>query len=192
LGIQVDLVNAEGWLNPDRTLREHGLTEEDYVVLKKKFFVTDQNVDRSDPVQLMMMYTQGSEMILSGKLPCTAEEAAQFGGISMQIKFGNHDPSKHKPGFIKLKEFVPPEFQKSKDIEKAIYKEHAILSGTTELNAKFRYVQLVRSLKTYGTSFFLVKVFPSFYLGTGRQGKETQRGNGSTGSHQAIPHSYEY
>jgi len=28
----------------------------------------------------------------------------------------------------------------------------------TELNAKFRYVQLCRSLKTYGVTFFLVKV----------------------------------
>lgn len=57
-----------------------------------------------------------------------------------------------------MKDLVPPEYQKDKDVEKAIYKEHSILQGTTELNAKFRYVQLIRSLKTYGTSFFVVKV----------------------------------
>lgn len=91
----------EGWLNPDKTLREQGMTEEDYVILKKKFFVTDQNVDRSDPVQLVMMYTQAYEMVISGKHPCTPEEAAQFGGIEMQIKFGNQDPERHKVGFVK-------------------------------------------------------------------------------------------
>ena len=150
--------DAQGWLNPEKTLREQGLTEEDYVVLKKKFFVTDQNVDRTDPVQLVMMFTQAQEDILSGKIPCTPEEAAQFGGIAMQIKFGNQDPVKHKPGFAKMKDLVPVEYQKNKEIEKNIYKEHSILAGTTELNAKFRYVQLIRSLKSYGTSFFVVKV----------------------------------
>jgi talin len=150
--------DAQGWLNPEKTLREQGLTEEDFVVLKKKFFVTDQNVDRTDPVQLVMMYTQAAEDILSGKIPCTPEEAAQFGAISMQIKYGNQDPAKHKPGFAKMKDLVPLEYQKNKDIEKNIYKEHSMLSGTTELNAKFRYVQLIRSLKSYGTSFFTVKV----------------------------------
>jgi talin len=82
-------------------LREQGLTEEDFVVLKKKFFVTDQNVDRTDPVQLVIMHAQAYKDIISGKLPCTGEEAAQLGGIMMQILHGNQDPTKHKPGFAK-------------------------------------------------------------------------------------------
>ena len=145
-------------MNPDKTLREQGFFDDDVVVLKKKFFVTDQNVDRTDPVQLVMMYTQGFEMVMTGKLPCTETEAAQFGGLTLQILCGNHDPAKHKPGFRKVTEFLPPEYQKNKDIEKSCYREHSVLSGLTELNAKFRYVQLVRSLKTYGTTFFLVMV----------------------------------
>lgn len=155
----MDVICAKlvGWLNPEKTLREQGLGEADYVILKKKFFVTDQNVDRTDPVQLVIMYTQSYDMILSGKLPCTAEEAAQFAGIAMQVKFGNQDPDKHKPGYAKMKDLVPAEYRKNKDVEKAIYKEHSILQGTSELNAKFRYVQLIRSLKHYGTSFFIVK-----------------------------------
>ena len=76
-------------MNPEKTLREQALTEEDYVILKKKFFVTDQNVDRTDPVQLVIMYTQATNDILSGKIPCAPEEAAQFGGIAMQILYGN-------------------------------------------------------------------------------------------------------
>ncbi|KAJ3364604.1 Talin-1, partial [Kappamyces sp. JEL0680] len=55
-----------------------------------------------------------------------------------------------------MKDLVPPEYHKNKDVEKALYKEHSILQGTSELNAKFRYVQLIRSLKSYGTTFFLV------------------------------------
>ena len=89
------------WLNPERTLREQGLTEADAIILKKKFFFTDQNIDRNDPVQLNLMYNQAREMIVSGKHPCTAEEASQFAAIQMQIQYGNHEPDKHKVGFLR-------------------------------------------------------------------------------------------
>ncbi len=36
--------------------------------------------------------------------------------------------------------------------------EHRKLSSLTEIDAKVKYTQLARSLKTYGISFFLVKV----------------------------------
>ncbi|KAJ3159120.1 Talin-1 [Geranomyces michiganensis] len=148
---------AQRWLHPEKTLREQSVTEEDTVLLKKKFFFTDQNIDRNDPVQLNLMYNQAKDMITSGKHPCTAEEACQFGAIQLQVQFGNHEADKHKPGFHKLKEMVPPEYQKNKDVEKRIYTEHSKLQGLTELNAKFRYVQLSRSLKTYGITFFFVE-----------------------------------
>jgi len=79
-------------------MREQGLVEEDFVILKKKFFVTDQNVDRSDPQQILVIYAQAREDILSGKHPTTPEEA---GGLEMQIKFGNQDADRHKVGFVK-------------------------------------------------------------------------------------------
>ncbi|KAJ3049223.1 Talin-1 [Rhizophlyctis rosea] len=144
------------WLNPERTLREQGLTEADAIILKKKFFFTDQNIDRNDPVQLNLMYNQAKEMIVSGKHPCTAEEGSQFAAIQMQIQYGNHEPDKHKMGFLSLQNFLPPEYRKTRDVEKRIYMEHSKLQGLTELNGKFRYVQLSRSLKTYGITFFLV------------------------------------
>ncbi len=89
------------WLNPEKTLAEQGLTESDVIILKKKFFFTDQNIDRNDPVQLNLLYNQARESIISGKHPCTAEEASQFAAIQCQVQFGNHEPDKHKPGFIK-------------------------------------------------------------------------------------------
>ena len=36
--------------------------------------------------------------------------------------------------------------------------EHRKLHNLSELHAKFRYIQLCRSLRTYGVTFFLVKV----------------------------------
>lgn len=112
-------------------------------------------------------------MIVSGKIPCKLDEAIQLASLQCQVQFGNHEPDKHKPGFIKyiaviiiysqtnwdsIKDFMPPEYQKDKkDVEKKIYIEHRKLQGLNELSGKFRYVQLCRSLKTYGVTFFTVK-----------------------------------
>ena len=38
-----------------------------------------------------------------------------------------------------------------------LVQEHRKLHNMSELNAKFRYIQLCRSLRTYGVTFFLVK-----------------------------------
>lgn len=145
------------WLNPDKTLPEQKISENEMVVLKKKFFFSDINIDRNDPVQLNLLYVQSKEAIVSGKYPVSPEEASQFAAIQLQVQSGTHDPDKHKPGFLNLNEAVPMEYRKNKPVEKMIYSEHRKLQGLTELNAKYRYIQLCRSLKTYGVSFFTVK-----------------------------------
>lgn len=158
-----DNVNGTGeegrWLNPEKTFSEQGVVDSDILILKKKFFFSDQNIDRNDPIQLNLLFVQARDAIISGKHPCKYDEAAQLAALQCQIQFSNHEPDKHKPGFIKLKDFVPPEYIKEKkEMEKKIFQEHRKLQGLSELNAKFRYVQLCRSLKTYGVTFFLVKV----------------------------------
>ncbi|KAI9331954.1 hypothetical protein BDR26DRAFT_1010745 [Obelidium mucronatum] len=152
-----DELEESKWLNPELTLREQGVVESAAVVLKKKFFYTDQNIDRNDPIQLNLLFNQAKEMIISGKHPCTLEEAAQFAAIQFQCQYGNHEPDKHKASSIKLKELVPAEYRNNRDLPKRIINEHSKLQGLSELNSKFRYVQLSRSLKTYGITFFLVK-----------------------------------
>lgn len=46
------------WLDNSRTLREQGIDENDTVVLRRKFFFSDQNIDSRDPVQLNLLYVQ--------------------------------------------------------------------------------------------------------------------------------------
>ncbi|KJE89680.1 hypothetical protein CAOG_009384 [Capsaspora owczarzaki ATCC 30864] len=146
-----------GWLLNDRSLREQGIDETQVLLLRKKFFFSDQNVDRNDPVQLNLLYVQSRDAILNGTHPCTEEEACQFAAMQCQVQFGDHQPDKHKPGFFDIKGLLPPEYAKNKSVEKRIFQEHAKLHSMTELNAKYRYIQLCRSLKTYGVTFFLVK-----------------------------------
>ena len=101
---------------------------------------------------------QSRDAIVEGAHPCTREEALQFAALQCQVAYGNHSEAKHKPGFLNLGEFLPQEYIKIKGIEKVIFSEHRKLHNLSELNAKFRYIQLCRSLRTYGVTFFLVKV----------------------------------
>ena len=146
------------WVDHSKTLREQGIDEEETLLLRRKFFFSDQNVDSRDPVQLNLLYVQARDAIIAGTHPVTLDEACQFAGIQCQIQFGDYVENKHKPGFLDLKEFLPRDYsRRDKTIEKKVFAEHRKHVGESELEAKVKYVGLARSLKTYGVTFFLVK-----------------------------------
>ncbi|KAF7216690.1 talin-1 isoform X2 [Nothobranchius furzeri] len=144
------------WLDHGRTLREQGVEETEMLLLRRKFFYSDQNVDSRDPVQLNLLYVQARDDILNGSHPVSFDKACEFAGYQCQIQFGDHNESKHKPGFLDLKEFLPKEYIKNKG-ERKIFQAHKNYQNMTEIEAKVSYVKLARSLQTYGVSFFLVK-----------------------------------
>ncbi|XP_016064058.1 PREDICTED: talin-2 [Miniopterus natalensis] len=145
------------WLDHSRTFREQGVDENETLLLRRKFFYSDQNVDSRDPVQLNLLYVQARDDILNGSHPVSFEKACEFGGFQAQIQFGPHVEHKHKPGFLDLKEFLPKEYVKQRGAEKRIFQEHKNCGEMSEIEAKVKYVKLARSLRTYGVSFFLVK-----------------------------------
>ncbi|XP_024872022.1 talin-1 isoform X2 [Temnothorax curvispinosus] len=145
------------WIDPSKTLREQGIDESETVLLRRKFFFSDQNIDSRDPVQLSLLYVQARDAILDGTHPITQEKACVFAGIQCQIQFGDYKEEKHKPGFLDLKEFLPQSYVKVKGIEKKVFAEHKKHIGLSELDAKVLYTKTARSLNTYGVTFFLVK-----------------------------------
>ena len=62
------------------------------------------------------------------------------------------------PVWPSLGPFLPREYGKNRAINDKVIAEFQKLTGLTDINAKLRYVRLFRSLKTYGVSFFHVKV----------------------------------
>lgn len=145
------------WLDHSKTLRQQGIDDTDTLLLKRKIFFSDQNIDARDPIQLNLLYVQMKTAIINGAHPVSQEEAIQFAGIQCQIQFGDYNETKHKTGFLELKEMLPKEYVKVRGVEKKIYSEHKALYNLSEVDAKVRYTQLCRSLKTYGITFFLVK-----------------------------------
>lgn len=148
--------SGEGdWLDPDKTLYEEDINDDEVLLFAKRFFSNDFNVDMNDPMQLHLIYVQASNAVITGKYdPLSRQDTVELAVRQVQATHGNHDPNKHKPGFLDLAKIVPLMWRKDKKLEKDILKEHQKLVGTTDIQAKFRYVQIVRSLKTYGITFF--------------------------------------
>lgn len=144
------------WLKNNLSIPEQVITMEQTFLLKKKFFMSDQTVSTDDPVQLHLVYCQSRDDIVSGRHPATKDEIVQFGALQAQCQVGNFLPDVHKPGYLNLKDFLPPEYR-NKEIEKKVLEEWKKLVGMNEINARYRYVQLCRSLKTYGMTVFRVK-----------------------------------
>ncbi|CAH8451419.1 unnamed protein product [Schistosoma bovis] len=145
------------WLNPSQSLRQQGVDEKEILLLKRRYFFSDMNVDARDPVQLNLLYVQLKDAILKGTHPVSLEEAVYLAGIQCQVQFGNYVAEKFKPNFLDLKDFLPKEYAKIRSLEKKIFQQHAELCGLSEIEAKVKYCQFCRSLKTYGITFFLVK-----------------------------------
>lgn len=76
---RLSLVN---WVDIGKTLREQGIDESETVLLRRKFFFSDQNIDSRDPVQLNLLYVQARDAILDGTHPVTQEK-----GIARQSQF---------------------------------------------------------------------------------------------------------
>jgi len=146
------------WFKGNMAIPEQVETMDQLILLKKRFFVNDANVDQDDPVQLHLVYCQCRDDVVSGKHPVSKDEAVLFASLQCQITSADYKPDQHKPGWMadREKEFFQPQWQKT-DMEKLVYAEWKKLVGMTDINAKFRYIQLCRSLKTYGMTCFKVR-----------------------------------
>jgi hypothetical protein len=96
----VALLGIVNWVDHSKTLREQGIDESETVLLRRKYFFSDGNVDSRDPVQLNLLFVQARDSILNGTHPVTLDKACEFAGIQCQAQFGDYIESKHKPGFL--------------------------------------------------------------------------------------------
>uniref|UniRef100_A0A2A4JNE2 MADF domain-containing protein n=2 Tax=Heliothis virescens TaxID=7102 RepID=A0A2A4JNE2_HELVI len=65
------------WLDHHRTLREQGVDSKDTLLLKRRLFYSDRNVDSRDPVQLNLLYVQTRDAILVGRHPVTEQQVCE-------------------------------------------------------------------------------------------------------------------
>ena len=142
------------WLSSAEPLCSQGIDEGALVVFKKKYFVTDMQIDKSDIKQLGLLYHQCQKAIVAGEYPCTTEEALSFAALQLQVDHGDFIPNKHAVGFVDASLYLPPRNRKKKKEEQAMYRDWESIRGLKKLEAIYRYTKLCRSLATFGVQLF--------------------------------------
>jgi len=81
--LQCIILFLVNWVDVSRTLREQGIDESETVLLRRRFFFSDQNIDSRDPVQLNLLYVQARDAILDGTHPVTQDKGG-FGALRLK------------------------------------------------------------------------------------------------------------
>ena len=139
------------WLKANKTFAEQGVDENCVLTLKKKFRIIDPSISPGDSTTLNAIYAQCRDDIISGVHPCTEDQAIQLAALQCYLRFG-----KNKPLSIKIAELLPLDYAAGKDTEQSVLSAHSKLNAMTEAECKVFYIQLCRSLHTYGATYFLV------------------------------------
>ncbi len=155
------LGSTRAFLDPVLGLQEQGVTEQDKVWLKKKHFWTDDKIDKSNPINLTLMYHQARFGITHGEHFVTEEEAVMFAALQLQQENGKFNEAKHKPAAVykEIDHFFEEKYQKKKKLHQSAWDEWKNnLGHMTELDAMYQYMKLARGLATYGIVMFAVGV----------------------------------
>lgn len=73
------------WVEGSKTLREQGVEATETLLLRRRLFFSDRNVDSRDPVQLTLLYVQARDAILAGTHPITQEKGIYIICISLSL-----------------------------------------------------------------------------------------------------------
>ena len=150
-------ISDDEWLKADMTLNAQGIPSGTMLLLKKKFFFYDASIDASDKQTLNLLYEQLCDDVVSGALPVRFDEAILFSALMAQVTLGQHNPDKHRKGKVDVRLFVPVEFKKTKKLPEKVFSAHAKLGPLAGDDARLRFVQLARSLETFGITIFRVQ-----------------------------------
>lgn len=155
----INKANKEQWLQGRFTLQDQPnftVKPETPLNFKKRFFMDDFNVDKSDPTQLNFVYTQSVGRVKDGTYPCKSDEAVTLAAAQLQSEVGNFTPAHHDEAYVRKQNVLPKQFV-GKGLEGAVLKEWAKMINTTTINAKYKYVSTVRQLPTFGITLWTVR-----------------------------------
>uniref|UniRef100_A0A915D8I4 FERM domain-containing protein n=1 Tax=Ditylenchus dipsaci TaxID=166011 RepID=A0A915D8I4_9BILA len=136
------------WVDHSKTLREQNIGENEELVLRRKFFFSDTNVDTRDPVQLNLLYLQCRDGVLKGLHPVSRETAIKLAALQCWIEYGPFQEGVQRS--IDAKDLLPKEYAKAKEHEKNIIQEYRELMYEDQAAPKKKYCELCQSLPTYG------------------------------------------
>lgn len=117
----------------------------------KRYYAHDSDISKiTNPFILNIYFVGIMKQILKGLFPLGRVDAKNFGALQLQALHG-----KFQDGFaIQPSDFLPPNFVVDKKLPLEVLGEWKNLGEAKPDTAKNRYIQLARSMRTYGMTFY--------------------------------------
>jgi hypothetical protein len=139
------------WLDPNKTLVEQDVDENDELILIFRFFYNMTLIRGSREVD--MLYSQAKSAFLNGELACSRPITCKFAAIELQIQQGNCSEQVTPESLAAMKRSVVPKKAGIKEFAAQILSEYQQLTDIEANEAKALFVQLWSTLPAFGMEF---------------------------------------
>jgi talin len=143
----------KGWLDEEYTLEEQGVAFGDELIYKKKYFIADEELARSDEDDVRLMYPQCVDGLVNGFFKCTQGHVVGLAALQARVFQAQHDGA--APSIQELAEFLPLEYRDGATV-KCVIDTAEGMSLMSGMDAMYQLVHICTSLEGYGITWYIV------------------------------------
>uniref|UniRef100_A0AAR2KVG4 NF2, moesin-ezrin-radixin like (MERLIN) tumor suppressor a n=1 Tax=Pygocentrus nattereri TaxID=42514 RepID=A0AAR2KVG4_PYGNA len=163
-GLQYNVKDTVAWLKMDKKVLDQDVPKEEPIVLNflAKFYPENAEEELVQDITQHLFFLQVKKKILEEEVYCPPEASVLLASYAVQAKYGDYDPSVHKPGFLAQEELLPKRvinlYQMTAEMWEeritACYAEHR---GRTRDEAEMEYLKIAQDLEMYGVNYFFIR-----------------------------------
>lgn len=143
------------WLNSDKQIRKQLKRGPPYIFyFRVRFFASDPS-KLSEDITRYQFYLQIKRDLLTGRLPCLYDTAAELASYVLQGELGDYDARiMHDCSYVSEFRFVPDQ---SEDFEERAAEFHKHHGGQSPADAEFNFLEVAKNLDLYGVDLHFAK-----------------------------------
>lgn len=145
--------------NEERSKKGKGGEIEEYkFVFKVRLFL---EVEQTDLAAVEVMYIQASHDVVESRYPCTPQDSVTLAALQVQEEYGDHPGGECTYLSGKIGKYLASKYLEETDdeseLETQVLKLYQRLHGYSQQEARLSYLDVVKSWKIYGSSYYYVE-----------------------------------
>ncbi|XP_072496198.1 merlin-like isoform X2 [Notamacropus eugenii] len=163
-GLQYTIKGVCAWLKMEKKVLEQEIPKEDPIKFQflAKFYPEKVEEELLQEITQHLFFLQVKKQILEEEICCSPEVTVLLASYAVQAKYGDYDPSFHKPGFLAQDELLPKRVLKQYQMTVHMWEEkitawYAEHRGIARDEAEMNYLKIAQDLAMYGVNYFSIE-----------------------------------
>eukprot|EP00037_Helgoeca_nana_P009544 m.83558 g.83558 ORF g.83558 m.83558 type:complete len:785 (-) comp19649_c0_seq2:42-2396(-) len=157
--VSVDVRACGGRIDGTMAAKKPGGSElpPDIVRLSKDFYAAQNATLPTDTAKIDTVFKAAVTSTLDGTHLLQKDQAIRLAGLLVQVRYGQHDPTKHKAGFLDdITAVLPKVYATARRVEVEVFEQHRIASDLrlSEPDVKREYVKACFGAVWWGHAWF--------------------------------------